>query len=868
MSQSWHDINDPGGFIPKSSEAKNSKIVDMEPIQQTAKPAQEPEVKLISADWESESGFCFNEKCTLKITAEFLKPTFRKNLTCNLFVIFNDVEEDVKHQVDAYLEADGTATAQMTLFYGNAYYDALQKDPKATCRYKAKIKHPTAVNDLESSLLDMPESITVDFIEIADIHFNHNCALPCLDSKGELIDLLAQAFVYVKNSPERELIVEGHADTSGDPDYNLAISKRRAEAIKALLSNDISLWNAVAVCSDHTIETEDYQATLKALAENYGWPCDPGEVDNKDGPKTKEGDKGFQTEYNSRFSENLKVDGVVGPKTWEAIGLVIRSILEDHLKTDLTLDPIPEITYGYPDGNGVYPCGESCPIENAGDSNYKSAENRRVELVFYKKDDPTPAIAPSAGREIGLEKDPVSEKVWKKKAVKSDPPLPIEKFTLKIITPAKTPHIQYVNIDQNDKDQGPELNIIAEVTGIADGKIVTFEATAGDKNSKRNSPLTGLKDPANGKTIEFASKKSKTAVKTKGGKAECTLMCGLAGGDTFEIEASCEGQKGKVEITNWRKLWYQKTYHKDSVIPSMTTSEKQLKDVFIEFALDQDVKHSNGTAGSVIIGNHNQSTYHALLKSPHKDQCVNEIFCDQQFDGFNSANNNIKVKKTAAFTSAHDSIDISSDGGSPRRVFNPPIQSGAKFFLSGTWTNSSKKKSGTLTDDPKKVTDDIGLAKYSNDCWVEVELPKNADPSPSSPANVTIEVTAASGPWGGDGSSPPHNLIVIDPDDTIHSQCILHELGHLMNMVPITGGYQCPPGFNYTDHTHAYTGMGGSGSHCSYKIDKTASTAIVNVDGKCIMFHQLNKNCELTYCPECAPFVQAQSLRKFGDLKP
>jgi hypothetical protein len=26
MSQLWHDINDPGGFIPKSAEAKNSRI--------------------------------------------------------------------------------------------------------------------------------------------------------------------------------------------------------------------------------------------------------------------------------------------------------------------------------------------------------------------------------------------------------------------------------------------------------------------------------------------------------------------------------------------------------------------------------------------------------------------------------------------------------------------------------------------------------------------------------------------------------------------------------------------------------------------------------------------------------------------------
>ena len=248
-------------------------------------------------------------------------------------------------------------------------------------------------------------------------HFHHNCALPCLDEKNELIAALAAAFTFAKDNPDRELIALGYADTSGDPDYNLAISKRRAEAIKALLSNDISLWNMVVSCSDHKIEPEDYQATLKALADSYGWPCDPGAVDNKDGPKTQEAVKGFQTEYNKRYNKDLKVDGSVGPKTWEAIGVVIQTILQDHLKTGLKLDPVPALTYGYSEGDGIYPCGESCPLENPEDPDCKSPENRRVELVFYKKGDPTPAIAPAAGREIGAKKDPVSEKGWVKKKV-------------------------------------------------------------------------------------------------------------------------------------------------------------------------------------------------------------------------------------------------------------------------------------------------------------------------------------------------------------------------------------------------------------------------------------------------------------------
>jgi peptidoglycan hydrolase-like protein with peptidoglycan-binding domain len=723
----------------------------------------------------------------------------------------------------------------------------------------------TLIAPAEGSL---SKRMSVDFIEIADIHFNHNCALPCLDSKGELIGLLAQAFEYAKKYPDRECIVEGHADTSGDPDYNLAISKRRGEAVKALLSNEISLWNGVvdANGSNHKIETEDYQATLKGLAEKYSWPCDPGAVDNKNGPKTEAAVKGFQTEYNKRFSKDLKVDGSVGPKTWEAIGLTIRSLLEDHLKNNLKLDPIPKITYGYPDGNGIYPCGESCPIENAGDSDYKSAENRRVELVFYKKGDPAPVVTPVAGRKVGIEKDPVSEKEWGKKGIKISPTPPNEKITLKLLHPKTTPHKQYVNLIQNDEDQGPELKFIADLKGAADGKIVIFEATVGNNNSKRDNPKTGLKDAA-GKIIEFAAKKSKIEVKTKGGKAECVLSCGLAGGDEFTVEVSADGLKEKAAITNWRKIWYQKTYHKDSTVPSMATPESKLKEVCIEFIAEPNVTHSEGSAGKAIIGNHNAKTFHKMLKSTHTDQCVNLIFCDKQYDGFDSSGNDVVTSKSSDLSSKSETIKVGDSKDAKIALFNPPIQKASKFLLMGTWANKSDGKHGNLTDDPKKTNDDTGLITLLNELEVKVDLPKNADPSNKKPVSVALKVTAASGPWGGDGGTPPNNLIVIKKDDTLHSMCVMHELGHLINMVPLKNYYKCPPGFSLTDHKYSYSGMGGSGSHCSYGHNKSKSTAKRYVEGKCIMFHQLTLTCTLSYCDSCSPFVKAQTIKKFNDLK-
>jgi hypothetical protein len=197
VAELWHDINDPGAFAGKPEPEESTSAAETEQTGQESPEKQEPEVKLVSAVWEvRETGFEFNKKCNLKVSAEFLKETFRKKITCQLFVVFNGQEEDLHHQVDAELGDDGAATVEMTLYYGNDYYNALPDNPEALCQYKAKVTHPTATAELESALLDMPPCMAVDFIEIADIHFNHNCALPCLDTKGELIDLLARAFVY------------------------------------------------------------------------------------------------------------------------------------------------------------------------------------------------------------------------------------------------------------------------------------------------------------------------------------------------------------------------------------------------------------------------------------------------------------------------------------------------------------------------------------------------------------------------------------------------------------------------------------------------------------------------------------------------
>jgi outer membrane protein OmpA-like peptidoglycan-associated protein len=868
MSTEWHDINNPGAFKRKDQEqsAKPASAED------SSAQSSAPEQKVILRNGTfspGADGYAFAKKVKVGVEATLdggsAGDSISGLVTFGLFSKHKNVEQDHKHSVDSGVH-DGKAEGELTLYYDDGYYDAgMPQDEKVEYYFKAS--HAKAQQPLTSETLEMPQStrIAVDFIEIADVHFHHNCALPCLDEKGELIAALVSAFSYAKDHSDRELVVQGHADRSGDASYNQQISKRRAEAIKSLLDNDADMWKGV-VSSDGTdqkLETEDYQQTLKSLAVKYGRPCDPGAIDNKKGPKTQSAVKGFQGEYNSRFpsNEQLTVDGSVGPKTWQAIFHTLRNLLDEGLKA-AKLDPPPSLTYGYPDGDGIYPCGESSPVSDA----EKSEEDRRVELVFYAKNDWSPAIPPSPGKKVDTKKDPVSEKDWKKTPVVIGLPTG-GAVTLKVVRPEKTPHKQFINLTQNDADQGPELKMKVEATGCADGTVVSWIATVGDANSKRNDPLAGLKSPDTGKVVGFADKKSTVDTSVKNGSAECTLVCGLAGGDTYTVEVKCSGQSAKVTIESWRRLWYQRTYHKDAAVPAMTTPEKQLKGVFIEFMAEPDVKHVEGTAGQVIIGRHNASSFHALLNTTHTGQCVNVIFCDRQFDGIDTKGNNYVSRKTSRLTSQSGTVTVGDDVDANLAIFNPPLQKGAAFLIKGTWANVKGKTDGTLTDDPAKVNDSTGLVTRIDELDVKVDLPKNAAASAGSPVDVALEITAASGPWGGDGGTAPHNLIVINKNDTIHSMCIMHELGHLMNMVPLTGYYKCPPGFVYEDHKYRYEKMGGSGSHCSFGNDKAKSTAKRYVDGTCIMFHQLTLKCKLEFCECCAPFVKAQALQKFHDLK-
>jgi outer membrane protein OmpA-like peptidoglycan-associated protein len=859
-----------GGLGRKPAPAEAPEPMDMAP-ETAAEPEKETKkAKLSDPKWDADK-VGFNEEAPISVALDLPPDLAHKTkVSFELFAKTPKGPERVS-QAEGVAES-GRAKAKIPVYIPNYQDEDGNRMEKAEYYFNAKHSEAEPLDGSKSpKLVDEKADRVIEshIVEGANFAFDSSFLHP--DQAGKLKNMCASIGEWRKKDPDGKLVSYGHADLVGDETYNKGLSERRARSVHGLLIKDPQMWEDLH--KEEKWNLSPVQALLKYAGE------DPGAVDGQDGPKTQAAVKSFQGK------NGLTQSGTADADTRKAL---YKKFMADANALDLKAKDFDAI-----DGKPHAGCSEFNPLEK---TQGKSETNRRVTVLFLKSNKNFPINFPCKQGSIAPCQAQVKKKPGERRCAtygcffyddlvkeekKAEPPKPAGKLKLLNVKEGEDVK-QYVNMkaDKAKPELGNERLIEAEVEGGADGAKVFWKVTAAKENGKRNDPKPGPKPDAKGKLVELKDGVAEIETEIKGGKASFVLACGFTGGDKFTVEAATEKGKptGTVNVVNWRKLYFQLTHHKDITPPSMATAKKQLLDVFIEWEEDPAAKHALMPKGNVIVGNHNAAEFHALLASPHAGQCGHIILCDKQYDGLKGGSN-VVSSKSADFTKDDDFIQM-SDPAAHIIVPSPPVQKGAKAFLSGSWENKSTGKKGTLTDDASKATDDIGLAKWNNDHFWEVILPKHAGPTATKPVTVSLDVTAASGPWGGDGGTAPHNLIVIDPSDTIHTQCCLHELGHIMNMVPYKGYYKMPPGFTLGDppaatsyestgdHTHSYDGKrGGSGSHCSFEIDKAKSTLAKYVDGKCIMFHQLNSNCKLVYCPECAPLVKAQALEKFHELK-
>jgi peptidoglycan-associated lipoprotein len=85
----------------------------------------------------------------------------------------------------------------------------------------------------------------VENAELRDIHFAFDRSDLTPEAR-QTLDGLAEA---LRNLPNLTLLVEGHADERGTPEYNLALGARRADAAKAYLVSRGMAANRIATVS-------------------------------------------------------------------------------------------------------------------------------------------------------------------------------------------------------------------------------------------------------------------------------------------------------------------------------------------------------------------------------------------------------------------------------------------------------------------------------------------------------------------------------------------------------------------------------------------------------------------------------------------
>jgi outer membrane protein OmpA-like peptidoglycan-associated protein len=166
--------------------------------------------------------------------------------------------------------------------------------------------------------------------------------------------------------PKANLLIVGHADTSGGDEANLDLSLERSESISAYIQEKVDAWDAFfSKPAPKTWGIREIQLMLSALPDRKSAHF-RGRADGVERSDTT----AAVTEFQGR--NGLKGDGIIGSVTRKAI---IKAYMQAG-KAKLPDDPAirPTVT--------THGAGESFPAVDTGDGK-REQDNRRVELFFF-----------------------------------------------------------------------------------------------------------------------------------------------------------------------------------------------------------------------------------------------------------------------------------------------------------------------------------------------------------------------------------------------------------------------------------------------------------------------------------------------------
>ncbi len=562
----WDSLKDTG-----KEEAKPEEDWD------EAEPAAAPEKKAVEVLlqnplWDvAEVGF--NEEATLSVDCEL--PEEHKSRKRVEFVLFAKTPKGPEQiaKADGFTE-NGRATCKMPVY--KPRYRGEDGEALKEVEYFFTAKH-TLSEPVDSGAkpegvksVDKMADPLIDTHVVAGVTFGFDSSFLHPDQIPKLKELCEKIAAWRKNYPDGKMALFGHTDAVGKETYNKGLSERRARSVYAFLMGDPSVWEEL-----HKEESWSFACT-QALVKQAGY--DPGAIDGADGPKTQGAVKDFQE------AQGLKADGIAGPQTREALFIEFMRAVPKAQKLALTPKHFDKV-----DGQPHMGCSEFNRVEVTED---KSEANRRVTVVLVKSSQTFPVEYPCKRGNIGPCQGQVKKAgerrtkgfgcafydglVVEKKGNNVKPPI---NRKVKFVGITDEQVKQYVNLPSGKIGNGIERFLEVEIEGAADGQPVFWTVSGNENNSKRTDPKTGIRasepealkpfkiePPLNAPRVEMSTK-----VKNK--KSSIILSCGVAGGDSFIVEAGVSKEKMDVKVTvvNWRKLEYE-------IIQPLSKGEHRLTD--------------------------------------------------------------------------------------------------------------------------------------------------------------------------------------------------------------------------------------------------------------------------------------------------
>jgi len=205
------------------------------------------------------------------------------------------------------------------------------------------------------------------------------------------LKVLAIVFKQFEFDPNKRIIISGHTDTSGTYDFNFKLSDERAMNVLYLLNGEKEEW--AKICYNRH-KVEDYQQIMKYFETKLACGCDPEDIDDKWGDKTKNASYNFfkkmvpdQADYllNKTISDAKKRWPV---EAWYPVYDLYSKEIAETLSVNAGQLEAYRSAIEYVDEEKKFVgCGESFPIDSKEKKNYRSQKNRRVEILLFDKDE-------------------------------------------------------------------------------------------------------------------------------------------------------------------------------------------------------------------------------------------------------------------------------------------------------------------------------------------------------------------------------------------------------------------------------------------------------------------------------------------------